>query len=206
MTSTEGFARLRNLGATIIETADAAAALHMSPDAAQKLLERLRKAGLVRRVFHGLWAFIERVDPLMLPDHLTAPFPSYVSLQTALYHHGLISQIPAVMYAVTLGRGRRVRTDVGTFSLHHVSPALFDGFEIDPAGLKLATPEKALFDVLYLSGKRTREFSTLPEVEFPAGFRWSELRHWMARISSPRDRTIVERRIQALRGRDSSKN
>jgi hypothetical protein len=100
---------------------------------------------------------------------------------------------------VTLGRARRVRTAAGTFSIHHVAPEVFGGFEVTPSGVKMASPEKALFDVLYLSGKRTREFSSLPELELPPGFRWSELRRWRARITSRRDRTIVERRMSRLR-------
>lgn len=199
MTSTKAYARLRKLGTPVIETADAAAALRTSAGAANKVLTRLAEAGLVQRLFHGLWAIADAVDPLTLPDRLSAPYPSYVSLQTALYHHGLISQIPAVVYAVTLGRTRRLTTAVGTFSLHHVAPTLFGGFEVDGSGLKLATPEKALFDVLYLSGKRTREFSTLPELELPRGFRWSELRRWVAGIDFARDRTLVERRIGRIR-------
>lgn len=37
-------------------------------------------------------------------------------------------------------------TEVGTFSIHHVAPEIFGGFEETGRGAKLATPEKALFD------------------------------------------------------------
>lgn len=198
MTSAGAYARLQKLGAPVVETAAAAAALRLSPGAANKVLGRLARAGLVRHVFHGLWTIGDICDPLLLPDHVTAPFPSYVSLQTALHHHGLISQIPVVIYAVTSGRARRVRTQFGTCSIHHVAPELFDGFEISPSGVKMATPEKALFDILYLSGKRTREFSALPEIEFPRGFRWKVVRQWLDRITFARDRTMIQRRLERL--------
>lgn len=201
MTSAEAYGILRRLKVPIVETAEAAAALGMRVDPAQKFLKRLAQAGIVTRVFHGLWAIGDAVDPLIAVDHLTAPMPSYVSLQTALYHHGLIEQVPAVVYAVTVGRTRRLRTAIGTFSFHHVGPSVFGGFDLGKSGVKLATPEKALFDVLYLSGKRAREFENLPELELPRGFRWNDVRAWVERVTSRRDRTIIERRIQQLRAR-----
>ena len=205
MTSTEAYARLRGLKVPVLQTADAAAALGVPAGTAQKILGRLARAGLFTHVSHGLWAAGESVDPLVLTEALTAPLPSYVSLQTALYHHGLISQVPAVVYAVTLGRTRRMRTAVATFSFHHVAPEIFGGFEVGPTGVKLATPEKAVFDVLYLSGKRTRQFSTLPELELPRSFRWSAVGSWLERVTFARDRTIIERRIAELRSGERSR-
>jgi predicted transcriptional regulator of viral defense system len=202
MTSAEAYARLLKLAVPVIETAAAAAALGLSSGAAHKVLGRIARAGLASHVFHGLWAVGDVTDPLLLPDHVTAPLPSYVSLQTALYHHGLISQIPAVIYAVTSGRTRRVQTTVGTLSIHHVAPEIFGGFEMAASGVKMAIPEKALFDVLYLSGKRTRQFSGLPELELPPGFRWSIVRQWLQRVTSPRDRTLIRLRIEKLQRRD----
>jgi len=49
-----------------------------------------------------------------LLEFLTAPFPAYVSLQSALYLHGMISQVPALTYAVTLARSRRLATPLGS--------------------------------------------------------------------------------------------
>src|SRR3954466_1260454 len=43
----------------------------------------------------------------------------------------------------------RVETGLGTYSVHHVQPAFFDGFASLPdSGIKLAVPEKALVDFL----------------------------------------------------------
>jgi len=42
------------------------------------------------------------VNPLALPELLTAPFPACASLQSALYLQGMTSQVPAVTCAVTL--------------------------------------------------------------------------------------------------------
>ena len=75
----------------------------------------------------------------------------------------MISQVPAVTYAVTLARTRRFVTLLGTVSLHHVQPRFFFGYEdAGRAGGRLATPEKALVDFLYLTPARSRVFRRFP--------------------------------------------
>lgn len=206
MTSAEAIGRLHELGQPAVTTADAAALLGVSIDAANKTLNRLARAGLVSRIRHGLWAVGPRIDPMLLPDRLTAPYPSYVSLQSALYFHEMISQIPQVTYVVSLDRTRRIRTSVGTFSIHHVAPELFGGFDILESGVKLATPEKALVDVFYLSGTRTRLFVALPELELPRGFRAKKARDWSQRIPSSRLRTIVAAKLDECLAHQSERS
>jgi predicted transcriptional regulator of viral defense system len=149
-------------------------------------------------VRHGTWWLEDALDPLRLPEYLTAPLPSYVSLQTALHRRGLIEQIPEVVYAVSLARTQRVKTKVGSFSIHHVAPEVFGGFEETERGAKLATAEKALFDFAYLSSGRSRLFTSLPELELPRGFRRKELARWLAKLSSERTRTLTKRKLDVL--------
>ena len=151
------------------------------------------------RLRRGVWALPNRVDPLALPEYLTAPFPAYVSLQSALYLHGMISQMPAVTYAVTLARTRRFTTPLGTVSLHHVQPSFFFGFEdAGRSGGRLATPEKALVDFLYLTPARSRLFRALPELEWPKRFSVSAARGVVERIEPVRRRTLVGRKLRQL--------
>jgi predicted transcriptional regulator of viral defense system len=199
--ATDAYARLRKLGVPAISTADAASVLGRDTDGANKTLRRLAASGLVAPVCRGLWSLAPMIDPLLLPDFLTAPWPSYVSLQTALYHHGLIEQIPAVVYAVSLDRTRRIRTRFGTFSIHRVAPEVFGGFDVGDAGMKLARPEKALFDVFYLSATRSRQFAALPELELPRAFDRRALDGWTRKITSPVLAKIVQRRIAETLGR-----
>lgn len=196
MNAAEAYARLTRLGVPVVQTADAATALRQSTAAATKTLTRLAKASVIRPVRHGLWWVEGEIDPYRLPEYLSAPLPSYVSLQTALYVRGLIEQIPVIYYCVSLGRTQRVTTKAGSFSLHHVAPEVFGGFEETHAGVKLATAEKALFDVAYLSAGRSRLFTSLPEIELPARFRRAELRRWVARIPSERSRTITANKLE----------
>ena len=190
---------LRGLGVPVFTTADASVTLKQSLGAASKTLQRLRAAGLVWSIRKGLWTVHDDLSPFVLPEHLTSPQPSYVSLQTALHLHGMIDQIPSVVYAVSLARTQRIQTSRGAFSIHRIGPSFFGGFDVSPqSGAKIATPEKALLDVFYLSAGRSRLFSSLPEVEIPAGFRMSQVRAWIARIPSPRLRTIVNGRLSTL--------
>ncbi|MCC7380282.1 MAG: type IV toxin-antitoxin system AbiEi family antitoxin domain-containing protein [Deltaproteobacteria bacterium] len=201
MTPAVALARLRELKTPIITTSDAAAVLGLSAEASSQALRRLTKIGLVQHVRRGLWVIDGDVEPLLLVDHLTAPYPSYVSFQTALYLHGMITQIPAMTYVASLGRAARIRTAAGTFSVHRIAPDFFGGFEVRADAVKLATPEKALLDVLYLSGQRGRLFGALPELEIPRGFRRAFAESWIRRIQTPRLATLVRAKLEAILAR-----
>jgi len=194
--------RLLNMGPAAFETSDAAALLGISRSHASKLMARLAASGLLARLGRGRWGFKDRIDPFALPEYLTAPYPSYVSLQSALYHHGMISQIPSVLYAVSVARTRTYKTDLGTVSVHHVDPSMFFGYQTAPKGSgKIATPEKGLIDFLYLSPARTRLFRSLPELDFPREFKVKEARRIIRHIRSLRRRNHVSSLFeQLLRG------
>jgi hypothetical protein len=84
---------------------------------------------------------------------------------------------------------------VGSFSFHHLAPEVFGGFEELTNGVKLATPEKALFDFACLSAGKSRLFVALPELELPRKFRRAELNRWVAKIPAERSRTITRRKL-----------
>lgn len=201
MRAVDVLGRLRALRVPAFTTSDAAAAVGLSIEATSQSLRRLAAAGLVTPVRKGLWTTRESPDPLTLGDYVTAPHPSYVSLQSALHLHGMIEQIPNVTYLVSLGRTAQISTRVGTYSVHHVGPQFFGGATMDHrTGVRLASPEKALVDFLYLSPARSRLFARLPELELPAGFSRVEARRWAGRIASARVRTIVARELDRLLG------
>ena len=200
MNQVEAVQRLKRLGTHGFETRDAAAALDVTAANAHMILRRLAHSGLLVHVSRGRWLQSADVPPFALPELISAPYPAYISLQSALFHHGLVEQIPAVIYAVTLGRPRRVRTPLGVVSFHRLPPELFSGFEVkDAGGAKIATAEKALFDLLYLAPGRSRLFATLPELEIPRKFRWAQLTQYAALVKSPSRRTYLTEAIARLR-------
>lgn len=200
MNQPEALKRIRELGVPSFETRDVAALLRVSPANASVLLGRLAARGLVQRLARGKWT----ADPAartMLAEQIAAPYPAYVSLQSALFRHGVIEQVPAMTYAVTLGRARRVATPQGTLSLHRMPPELFGGFEPAPDGSKVASMEKALFDLVYLSPTRSRLFVKLPELELPGSFRWAETTRWAKRIAGKSRRAFVTAKLTELRAK-----
>lgn len=205
MNQAEALQKIRQLGVAAFETRDISALLKVTPANASVLLSRLASRGLVMRLARGRWSMEAPVNREALVDQVSAPSPAYVSLQSALFRHGLIEQVPEVIYAVTIGRARRVRTPVGTVSLHRMPPDLFGGFEVAVDGTKIATAEKALFDLLYLSPTRTRLFVNLPEIEFPKSFRWAEVARWAKKIAGKSRRGFVQQKIESMKAAARSK-
>jgi predicted transcriptional regulator of viral defense system len=189
---------LARADAPVFTTADAAVRLGVPNGHASVILARLGASGQLVRLRRAVWARPGGVDPLALPECLTAPFPAYVSLQSALYLHGMVSQVPAVTYAVSLARTRRFTTPLGAVSIHHVQPSFFFGFEDAGRGGRLATPEKALVDFLYLTPARSRLFRALPELEWPRRFSVRKARAIVERVEPERRRTRVSGSLEAL--------
>lgn len=199
MKALDALARLMKLHAPAFTTNDAAAALQLTRFHASKTLARLATAHQVVHLRRGVWVFPDKIDSLILPALLTAPAPCYLSLQSALYLHGMISQMPQRIYAVSSARTRSFHTPLGTVSIHHVKPSFFGGFKVNTrAGIAMATPEKALVDFLYLSPARSRLFAALPELELPMGFRRSLALKYIRLIDSPRRRKLVGARLKEL--------
>ncbi|MDI1337523.1 MAG: hypothetical protein PSU94_15175 [Lacunisphaera sp.] len=198
MNQMEALHRLQGLGVPSFETRDVSALLQVSPANASALLSRLAERALVGRLTRGRW-IIGHQPNTRLAEQIAAPSPAYVSLQSALFRHGVIEQVPGVIYAVTLGRARRIRTPHGTVSLHRIPPELFGGFETIEDGARVATIEKALFDLVYLSPTRSRLFVKLPEAALPRSFRWSETNRWTKLIAGKSRRTFVATKLAELR-------
>ncbi len=198
MNQIEALRRLRRLGTPVFETRDAGALLEVTPANANIILRRLADQDLITHLARGRWLMGGSLPRFALPELISAPYPAYVSMQSALFHHGLIEQIPAVIYAATLGKPRRVNTPLGTISFHRLPAELFLGFEIEADGSKVATAEKGLFDTLYLAPARSRLFARLPELEIPPQFRWPQLHEFAALVKFARRRVHIERRIEEL--------
>ncbi|HSX11415.1 MAG TPA: hypothetical protein VLF94_06860 [Chlamydiales bacterium] len=195
----DAHAKLLALKQDVLQTNDAAACLQIPMLHASQVLRRLSKAGLFVPLARGIWACRATIDPLLLPEPLTAPAPCYISFQSALYYHGMISQIPDTVYAATLARTRQYRTPIARISIHHIQPSFFFGFEMmAQSKIKMATPEKALLDVFYLSSVRSFLFSALPELEIPRHFKSKEAFKMIEKITSPRIRTMVRNKLKLI--------
>ena len=189
----EALSKIQQLNQAIVRTSDICACLKVNKSHASKLLSRLAATNQITRISWGLWGFADKIDLLMLPEYLTAPYPSYVSLQTALYQRGMISQIPEVIYAVSPHRTKVFNTPLATVSIHHIHPSFYFGFEtIGKKQIKLATPEKALLDVLYLKPAKSKLFRALPEVELPKTFDVKKARLMINHLTQKKQQTRLQ--------------
>ncbi len=193
MKSIDAYQKILELDVSVFQTRDIVAYFNINTSHASKILERLAESSQIIRLSRGRWGIKDRIDILQLPELLTAPYPSYISLQTGLYYQGMISQVPTVIYAVSLGRTKRISTPLGTISIHHVQPEFFYGFNTDEkTHIKIATPEKAIIDILYLSPNKTRLFASLPEIEWTVQFNQDLARQYIDMIPSSSRRTLVK--------------
>lgn len=190
MRAAEALSRLLAQKRPVIETGVAANLLSQSVSATSHQLRDLADAGLIAHIGRGLWSLTSLTDPLVVGSWITDPDPSYVSLYSALRFHGMIQQLPQTIFVVSTGKTRHRVTEVGTFSIHQIHPALFGGFE-EERERRIATPEKAVFDALYLERARSGRFHGLTEVELPEHFSAAALREWVDKIPDPSHRKHV---------------
>lgn len=137
-------------------TADLVTLTGMHPSAATQALRRLAARDLTGRLKRGLWMnrLQEDLHPYEAVPHLTAPWPAYVSLYSALADYGLVEEIPQVTYAVSSNKPRRYLTPMGSFHIHHLPERLIWGYEMRKTGrgsYPMAEPEKAFLDLVYLA-------------------------------------------------------
>ena len=197
----EADTRLHKFNQPCLTTRDVAACLNVKTVYASNILRRLAAAGRIARLGRGRWLIDLKTDPFVIAQFLTIPFSTYISLQSALYHHGMISQIPAAIYAVTLGRTKRYKNLLGEFSVHHVMPEFFCGYEsIGHPIFKIAVPEKALVDYLYLSLSRARSFKALPELELPRSFSKKRAYSFIAKLPDGAKKIAIRRRLDEIVG------
>jgi len=117
--------------------------------------------------------------------------PAYVSGEWALHAHGILLQVPQVCMIITLqgsvGRSRTVRYQGIMLEFSRIALPLFIGLE-RRGKYDLATPEKALLDLLYLRGR----------IPLPDELELSELDpEKLLRFSEKFPRT-VQKKIRAL--------
>jgi predicted transcriptional regulator of viral defense system len=200
MRAADAYGELLHINHPIVQTREAATRLHVSTSSASHILRSLEQAGLVRHLRHGLWALRpDSVDPFSIAPYLTAPYPAYISFWSALARHDMIEQIPHQISVASLDRTRTITTAIGAYSIHHLAPEIFDGYRGNIASGYLATPEKALFDTVYIRTSRGMR-SFFPELSLPEDFEQGQLERWAQRIATPRQRTLVSRGLtQALR-------
>ena len=129
----------------------------VDPADVRRQLSRWVTSGHLIQLRRGLYA-------LAPPYRKTEPHPflvanrlvrgSYVSLQSALAHHGLIPEHVPVTTSITTGRPQHQENPFGSFEYHHCPPNRLTGYSVEKLGgvqeALVATPAKALADLIHL--------------------------------------------------------
>lgn len=119
-------------------------------------LSRWVKTSKIYQLRRGLYSIAPPYQkntphPFLVANHLQKA--SYVSLQSALSYFGLIPEVVNTITSVSTGRPERLETPLGTYEFRHVKTEFLFGYqkvEIGKQSVFVATPEKALLDLIYL--------------------------------------------------------
>lgn len=124
-------------------------------------LLRAEKHNIVARV-HNLW--LNLMDPPSLDAvAFEVRSPSYISFESALYRHGILSQAPrGELLVATPLKSARVRTPFGDIRYVHLAKKYCFGFDAN----RVALPEKAFLDMIYMR-MRNGTFKQYSDVLYP---------------------------------------
>jgi len=171
-----------------------------SAAAVRRQLDRWVKTGRLLRLRRGVYAVAlpyraEAPHPFLVANHLRRP--SYVSLQSALSHYGMIPEFVPVTTSITTGRPEELDTPLGRFLFRHVKKSAFFGYtqtEISRGQpVFLASPEKALLDLLYLTpGSDSPAYFEELRFEPADRFDWDILRKQAERTGSRKLKRAIE--------------
>lgn len=167
----------------------------ISPDFNRANWHQWQRAGYIVSLRQGWYAF---ADYLQQPDYARyfagkICAPSYISLHTALSFCGIIPEAVVEITSVTTQKTCRYENAFGQFSYQTVRPRLFWGFEPktmrDGKQYMMATPEKAIIDLLYLYPQYS-SLDEMRELRFDEDWMREELnkerlKEYVERINSP---------------------
>jgi len=131
---------------------------NVDPADVQKQLSRWVRAGQVYQLRRGLYTLAPpyqkiKPHPFLIANQLV--HASYVSLQSALAYHALIPEYVPTTTSITTLRGGFRETPLGTFQFRQIQIPWFTGYQLtdlpDRQQAWVATPEKALLDLIYLT-------------------------------------------------------
>jgi len=184
--------------------------LRTDPAFHRRRLNDWQAKGYIRKVIKGFYIFADRApDEWALFEIANRIYkPSYVSLETALAHYQIIPESVYGVTSVSTRRSYRFASAVADFRYRTVKPQLFFGYDL-AAGIgkrvKIARPEKAILDFLYLNPRLRSEsdFDSL-RVDSERFFRLVSgraLRTALARFTQNSLTVRVDHFLEHVRGR-----
>lgn len=110
-------------------------------------LHRLVRRGALKRLTKGVYQTKEQVGQLQQTANQLY-FPSYLSFESALAYHGILSQQPYTLTFATTKRSKKLQLESQEVQYRQLDEEYYFGYFQTSLGL-VAHPEKAVLDQLY---------------------------------------------------------
>jgi predicted transcriptional regulator of viral defense system len=167
-------------------------------------ITRWQKRGLLIKLRQGYYTFPEFKNSSDLSLYFANKLyqPSYISLHTALSFYGIIPEIVASITSVSSLKTTTFTNEFGDFVYKKIKEDYIFGYDLKPLSdkiaMKIATPEKAILDLLYLY-PFYNTVQEIQELRFDEDFMQEELDkerllEYTAKIKS----RALERRIKTM--------
>ncbi len=145
--------RKESLRSSILRSDELARRYGIAEAAVGNALRRQERRGLVEHVSRRI--YVNKLAHDFSPRELVGILRpnAYVSLESALAEWGISTQSPSALTCVTTGFPRKFHSASVRIVYRHISENLFWGFEekrTRHGSYKIAAPEKALLDWIYL--------------------------------------------------------
>jgi predicted transcriptional regulator of viral defense system len=125
------------------------------PSFDKKNLVYWQKKNYIQKIRNSWYRFSENAlstDTLFfISNHIYTP--SYISLESALSHYGFIPEGVFKITAISTLKTQQFTTPIGVFGYQNLKTPLFFGYRLiqfNTFNYKMAEPEKAILDYLYL--------------------------------------------------------
>ena len=130
--------------------------LRVEPGFHRRRLNDWQAKEYIRKVIKGFYIFAGLpLDEMVLFEIANRVYkPSYVSLESALAYYQLIPESVFGVTSISTRRTYRFSTELAEFRFRTVKPGLFFGYDlvsVHGKRVKIARPEKAVLDFLYLN-------------------------------------------------------
>ncbi|MCX6716455.1 MAG: hypothetical protein NTV72_00845 [Candidatus Taylorbacteria bacterium] len=113
------------------------------------LINSLVMNGILKRLEVGKYIIVSKNPSKFLIANFLYE-PSYISFESALNFHGILSQFPVEITSATVKKTKSKEIDGNLYDYSRINKDLFWGYE-KKEGFLIALPEKALLDQIYLS-------------------------------------------------------
>ena len=179
---------------------------NVSVHAIRRQLSRWVVSGKLIQVRRGLYAVARPYSGTQPHPFLVANMikgASYVSLQSALAHYGMIPEYVPVITSVTTGRTEEITNKLGMFQFSHIKKELFWGYKevevVDRTEIFIASPEKSFLDLIYLTPQSdSREYLQELRIQNTDKINIETLRAFAKKFKTPKINRAAENIIKLL--------